>query len=74
MKQERGAAAGGAIGLIVLMGVIPTVAIWPLGAEGQRGPGAASPRRTSPHLRGWHERYAGEGLTIVGVHSRRQRR
>jgi hypothetical protein len=22
-----------------------------------------------PQLRGWHERYAGTGLTIVGVHS-----
>jgi hypothetical protein len=22
-----------------------------------------------PQLRGWHERYAGAGLTIVGVHS-----
>ena len=25
--------------------------------------------RTLPHLRGWHERYADEGLVIVGVHS-----
>ena len=25
--------------------------------------------RTLPHLRSWHEKYAGEGLVMVGVHS-----
>jgi thiol-disulfide isomerase/thioredoxin len=25
--------------------------------------------RTLPYLRGWHERYAGEGLRVIGVHS-----
>jgi hypothetical protein len=27
--------------------------------------------RTLPYLRAWHERYSGEGLTVIGVHSPR---
>jgi thiol-disulfide isomerase/thioredoxin len=25
--------------------------------------------RTLPHLRGWHDRYAAQGLVVIGVHT-----
>ena len=57
---------------------LPWINVAPLRADKQRGRPVLvefwdfcrpNSLRTLPYLRAWHERYAGDGLRVIGVHT-----